>query len=105
MGAVGSPLKMETINVRISEVRRLRITQVENDTHALWRLNVLHQHDQFLTTDESLESRGKSITSVRGTDYRPGSIPLDVLCLGKQILHQVLLAGKLYLNMALTQTA
>jgi hypothetical protein len=74
-------------------------------TYTLWRLNVLFQHDQFFTTNKSLEPRIIDILWILGNDRRPRAMPLDIFCLWKQIPHEMLLARKLHVDMTLAQTA
>lgn len=66
---------------------------------------MLDQHNQLLTTDETLEARVVAIIEVSRNDTRNRAIPLDVLSLWEQLVHQLLLAGQLDLDMALTETA
>jgi hypothetical protein len=97
MDAVGNPSRMGTDSVSKKQ------GSVPKETHTLWRLNMLNQHDQLLLTDETLKSRVEPIIRVLRNDLRTTSKPLYILRLREQLFHQSLLAGKLDLNMALTK--
>jgi hypothetical protein len=75
-----------------------------DQTHALRRLNVLHQHNKLLAGNESLESRVINVIRIRGNDGGAGSLPRDILRLGEQLHHEMLLARQLHINMTLAQT-
>ena len=65
---------------------------------------MLNQHDQFLVADETLETRVEFVVWIVGDDDRSRALPLNVLCLGEEILHQLLLASKLNVYMARSQS-
>ena len=66
---------------------------------------MFYQHHQLLLADETLETRVVWISVVSGLYNRLGSVPSDILCLREQILHELILARQLNLDMALTKTA
>ena len=69
-------------------------------TYALGGLDVLDQHDQLFLADKTLETGVVRVTFILRNDDRSGTLPLNVLCLREEILHQLLLAGELTINMA-----
>ena len=64
---------------------------------------MLNQHNQLLLTDEALETRIVLIIRISILDDRSRSRPSNILRLGKQIMHQLLLARQLNLHMSLSQ--
>src|SRR3954447_22070981 len=73
-------------------------------TYTLRSLNMLNQHNQLLTANETLETRIVAIIGISCDDGRVGSLPDNILCLWEEIMHQCLLARQLNIDMTLTQT-
>jgi hypothetical protein len=82
----------------------MRYCKRTSSTHTLRGFNVLYQHNQLLLADETLEARVVRVIQVCGDDERSRAMPFDVLCLRKEILHQLLLAREFNFNMALAQS-
>lgn len=64
---------------------------------------MLDQHNQLLLANESLETGVVWIIHISRLDDGSRSGPGDILCLWEQILHELLLARQLNLNMALSK--
>lgn len=65
---------------------------------------MLDQHNQLLLAYKPLETRVVAIVWISWNDAWTTTLPSDILCLGKHILHKMLLARELNLNMALAQS-
>jgi hypothetical protein len=101
MVAEDTSLKMETVMVRLN--RKQVFT--EGETHALRTFDMLNEHYQLLCTDEALESTIIRIVGINWDDCRYGSVPLNILGLGEQVFHQLVLTRNLKLNVTLSQTS
>ncbi len=73
-------------------------------TYSLRSLDMLDQHYQFLLANETLEARVVFVSGIRGEYRRLRTLPVNVLGLWKQVLHECLLAGQLDFDMALAKT-
>jgi hypothetical protein len=72
-------------------------------TYSLWRLNMLNQHDQFLSADETLKTGIILIIWISRDDLGASILPTNVLSLWEQVCHQLVLTRKLNINVTLTQ--
>jgi len=65
---------------------------------------MLDQHNQLLLAYKTLETRVVAIFWISWNDVWTTALPSDILCLGKHILHKMILARELNLNMTLAQS-
>jgi len=100
MDVEGTPLRMETAIIRTNP----ETTTTRRRTYSLRGLNMLNQHNQLLLRKEALKTRIILIIWISLQNHRSSTMPVDILSFGEQILHQLILAGKLNIDMALAQT-
>lgn len=98
MDAVGNPSRTETGKVSMD------ILEGTSGTYTLRSLNMLNQHHQLLFAHETLETGVIRIIGILLNNPGCTLTPNNILSLREQVLHQLILAGKLDLNMALTKT-
>lgn len=77
----------------------------QNDAYSLRSLHVLHKHNKFFSDDETLEAAIVRVVRIMLCDDWHCSLPLDIFCLWKKVLHQLLVTNNFQVYMTLSKSA